>query len=167
MRAKEPVSRSHSKEVARNSGCAGDQKRCHLWIDIFNNFFYREASRTAFDVLRSAGFNVGVPHRHLCRGRPPYEFGNLDEAEQHQPSIVETPTVPIDVGLPVMLWYRVAHPYVAANSVIYSLKTLAPPACGGRRSFSAGFSNITLPRFNPRSCREKFYYMLTVITKDQ
>ena len=64
-----------------------------LWIDIFNNFFYGEARRSAFDVLRSAGFNVGVPHRHLCRGRPPYEFGNLDEAEQHLPSIVETPTV--------------------------------------------------------------------------
>ena len=54
-----------------------------------------------------------------------------------------------------MLWYRVAHPYVAANSVIYSLKTLAPPACAGRRSFSACFSNIMLPGFNPRELPRK------------
>jgi FAD/FMN-containing dehydrogenase/Fe-S oxidoreductase len=74
-----------------------------LWADTFNNHFHPETARAAVDVLRSAGFHVRVPRRHLCCGRPLYDFGMLDEARQYLLDILEALREPIDAGIPVVV----------------------------------------------------------------
>jgi ferredoxin len=48
-----------------------------LWPDTFNNHFYPETAKAAVAVLEAAGFQVRVPVRHICCGRPLYDFGML------------------------------------------------------------------------------------------
>jgi FAD/FMN-containing dehydrogenase/Fe-S oxidoreductase len=74
-----------------------------LWTDTFNNYFHPETSRAAFDVLQAAGFNVRVPRRHLCCGRPLYDFGMLDEAKQYLQNILAALREPIDAGVPIVV----------------------------------------------------------------
>jgi FAD/FMN-containing dehydrogenase/Fe-S oxidoreductase len=74
-----------------------------LWADTFNNHFHPETSRAAFGVLQGAGFNVRVPRRHLCCGRPLYDFGLLDEAKQYLQNILEALRGPIDAGVPIVI----------------------------------------------------------------
>src|SRR5271170_5458156 len=52
-----------------------------LWADTFNNHFHPSTMRAAHKVLTAAGFRVIVPTRHLCCGRPLYDFGMLDTAK--------------------------------------------------------------------------------------
>jgi FAD/FMN-containing dehydrogenase/Fe-S oxidoreductase len=74
-----------------------------LWADTFNNYLHPETSRAAFDVLQGAGFRVRVPRRHLCCGRPLYDFGMLDEAKQYLLNILEVLREPIDGGVPIVV----------------------------------------------------------------
>jgi len=53
-----------------------------LWPDTFNNYFHPETAIAAVDVLEAAGFAVRIPNRHVCCGRPLYDFGMLDGAKQ-------------------------------------------------------------------------------------
>jgi FAD/FMN-containing dehydrogenase/Fe-S oxidoreductase len=54
-----------------------------LWPDTFNNFFHPDTARAAVTVLERAGFAVRIPERHVCCGRPLYDFGFLDEARRY------------------------------------------------------------------------------------
>lgn len=164
MGLKEPVSRPQSEEGARNSSGAGHEKR-HLLVDRYiQQSLLAENETSGVRCAQRCGIQRWSSTSTYLPRAAAYEFAILDEAEQYLQSIVETPSVPIDAGFPVMPSYRVAHPYFATNSVIYSPKTLATPGCACRPSFRAGFSNITLPGFNPGSCREKFSCMLTAAT---
>jgi Fe-S oxidoreductase len=53
-----------------------------LWADTFTNYFQPHIAMAAFDVLSTAGFQVRVIERHVCCGRPLYDFGMLDRAKQ-------------------------------------------------------------------------------------
>jgi len=46
---------------------------------------------------------VRVPRRHLCCGRPLYDFGLLDEAKQYLQNILEALRGPIDAGVPIVI----------------------------------------------------------------
>jgi FAD/FMN-containing dehydrogenase/Fe-S oxidoreductase len=74
-----------------------------LWLDTFNNYLHPVTARAAFEVLSSAGFNVRIPHQHLCCGRPLYDFGLLDEAKSYLTRILDSLAVPIDAGLPIVV----------------------------------------------------------------
>jgi Fe-S oxidoreductase len=54
-----------------------------LWADTFNNYFTRRVAQAAVGVLESAGFKVEVPRKHLCCGRPLYDYGMLDRAKSY------------------------------------------------------------------------------------
>ena len=56
--------------------------RVLLWPDTFNNYLKPEAAKAAVEVLERAGYQVEIPPRPLCCGRPLYDFGMLDEAEK-------------------------------------------------------------------------------------
>ncbi|MCB8988760.1 MAG: (Fe-S)-binding protein [Ardenticatenaceae bacterium] len=45
-----------------------------LWPDTFNNFFHPETAKAAVEVLEDAGFQVVIPEKSLCCGRPLYDF---------------------------------------------------------------------------------------------
>jgi Fe-S oxidoreductase len=54
-----------------------------LWADTFNNYFHHGAAVSAHKVLAKAGFRVHVLQKHVCCGRPLYDFGLLDSAKQY------------------------------------------------------------------------------------
>ena len=54
-----------------------------LWADTFTNYFQPHIAAAAYDVLSDAGFRVKVLDRHVCCGRPLYDFGMLDKAKQY------------------------------------------------------------------------------------
>ncbi len=53
-----------------------------LWPDTFNNYFHPETAIAAVEVLEAAGFNVRIPNRNVCCGRPLYDFGMLERAKR-------------------------------------------------------------------------------------
>lgn len=55
--------------------------RVLLWPDTFNNYFRPQTAIAATEVLEAAGFQVVIPCRPLCCGRPLYDWGWLDRAK--------------------------------------------------------------------------------------
>src|SRR6185437_15379212 len=53
-----------------------------LWPDTWNNYFLPDTARAAVQVLEAAGFQVTIPDRVLCCGRPLYDYGMLDTAKR-------------------------------------------------------------------------------------
>ena len=45
-----------------------------LWADTFNNNFMPPTLKAAYEVLTAAGFEVIVPKKSLCCGRPLVRF---------------------------------------------------------------------------------------------
>jgi FAD/FMN-containing dehydrogenase/Fe-S oxidoreductase len=55
----------------------GPGRHVLLWPDTFNDFFHPEVAIAATEVLEAAGFQVVVPERSFCCGRPLYDYGML------------------------------------------------------------------------------------------
>ena len=74
-----------------------------LWADTFNNHFFPHTAKAAVEVLESAGYRVQVPSRHLCCGRPLYDYGFLDQAKAHLHEIIDTLRSDITAGTPMVV----------------------------------------------------------------
>jgi FAD/FMN-containing dehydrogenase/Fe-S oxidoreductase len=74
-----------------------------LWPDTFNNYFFPETAQAATEVLENAGFQVQVPHKHLCCGRPLYDYGMLDTAKLYLQKILHTLQPQIEAGIPLVV----------------------------------------------------------------
>jgi FAD/FMN-containing dehydrogenase/Fe-S oxidoreductase len=74
-----------------------------LWPDTWNNYFNPKALTSAAKVLAAAGNTVTVPRKHLCCGRPLYDFGFLDEAKKYLLSILDEMEPQILAGVPVVM----------------------------------------------------------------
>jgi Fe-S oxidoreductase len=59
----------------------GKGARVILWPDTFNNHFRAETGMAAARLIAAAGYEVVLPPRPLCCGRPLYDWGYLDEAK--------------------------------------------------------------------------------------
>ena len=73
-----------------------------LWPDTFNNNFFPEVPKAAVKVLEAAGYQVTIPKRSLCCGRPLYDFGMLDTAKRLLRRILDTLRPQISAGIPVV-----------------------------------------------------------------
>jgi Fe-S oxidoreductase len=73
-----------------------------LWADTFNNFFHPEVAIAATRVLEDAGFEVVVPARPLCCGRPLYDYGMLTLARRQLRQILSALAPEIRAGTPVV-----------------------------------------------------------------
>lgn len=73
-----------------------------LWTDTFSNYFNPQIAQAAVVVLESAGFNVIVPKRHLCCGRPLYDFGMLSLAKRLLTKTLKNLEPHLSNGLPVV-----------------------------------------------------------------
>jgi Fe-S oxidoreductase len=75
------ASRTFREEFARR-----DRKkfprRVLLWPDTFNNHFLPGTATAAADVLENAGFEVCIPRKRVCCGRPLYDWGFLGMAKR-------------------------------------------------------------------------------------
>ena len=74
--------------------------RVVLWPDTWNNYFQPETLAAAGKVLLHAGLTVESPQRHVCCGRPLYDFGMLREARSYLRGILERFASQIDAGTP-------------------------------------------------------------------
>jgi len=82
----------------RNQG----QPRVILWPDTFNNYFHPETAQAAVEVLEAVGYQVEIPQRPLCCGRPLYDHGMLTTAERLLRQILETLQPHITPGIPIV-----------------------------------------------------------------
>ncbi|MCA9972111.1 MAG: FAD-binding oxidoreductase [Anaerolineales bacterium] len=78
------------------------QPRVMLWPDTFNTYFHPETAKAAVAVLEAAGFEVVIPERPLCCGRPLYDYGMLGLAKRQWRQILETLRPQIRAGLPLI-----------------------------------------------------------------
>lgn len=82
---------------------AGTQRTVLLWPDTWNNYFHPQVSHAAVRALHQAGFSVEVPRRHVCCGRPLYDFGMLDRAKRYLLDVLDTLKPQLDAGMPVVV----------------------------------------------------------------
>ena len=73
-----------------------------LWADTFNNHFTPAVAKAAVEVLEHAGFQVYVPTRNLCCGRPLYDYGMLDTAKALLHETLDTLREEIRHGVPIV-----------------------------------------------------------------
>jgi FAD/FMN-containing dehydrogenase/Fe-S oxidoreductase len=73
-----------------------------LWVDTFSNHFQPEVARAAVTVLTDAGFDVRLPDRELCCGRPLYDYGMLKTARRYLDRTLAELRVQIRAGVPVV-----------------------------------------------------------------
>jgi Fe-S oxidoreductase len=74
-----------------------------LWADTFTNYFQPRIAEAAYDVLSSAGFEVRVVERHVCCGRPLYDFGMLDKAKEYLTDVLDALSSDLAAGLPIVV----------------------------------------------------------------
>jgi Fe-S oxidoreductase len=70
-----------------------------LFDDTFNNYFRPTTAAAAQKVLARAGCAVALPVRHVCCGRPYYDYGMLDEAKRALQRVLEV----VPAGRPVVV----------------------------------------------------------------
>jgi Fe-S oxidoreductase len=80
----------------------GTGERVMLWPDTFNNYFRPQTAIAATRVLESLGFDVVIPKRALCCGRPLYDWGRLDQAKALWRQTLDTMKDEIAAGTPVI-----------------------------------------------------------------
>jgi Fe-S oxidoreductase len=73
-----------------------------VWPDTFNNYFHPEVAIAATEVLEAAGYQVRVPGRSLCCGRPLYDYGMLTLAERQLRQLLDALRDEIRAGTPVV-----------------------------------------------------------------
>jgi Fe-S oxidoreductase len=73
-----------------------------LWADTFNNNFLPQTLVAGLEVLEAAGFEVVVPKKSLCCGRPLYDFGMLKTAKRMLLQILDELKEDISDGVPVV-----------------------------------------------------------------
>lgn len=76
--------------------------RVLLWPDTFNNYFYPRTLQAAVRVLEAAGYQVVIPQRPLCCGRPLYAEGMLERARKQLGDILDSLNDVIDQGIPIV-----------------------------------------------------------------
>jgi Fe-S oxidoreductase len=92
-----------------------------LLPDTFSNFFHPEVDRAMVTVLEAAGFEVLVPPRVVCCGRPLYDYGMLATARRLHAQLLDVLRPMIRAGVPIV----VAEPSCCA-SIRDELGELAP-----------------------------------------
>ncbi len=74
-----------------------------LWPDTWNNYFHPQALSAAANLLTAAGSSVQIRRKHICCGRPLYDFGFLDQARSYLLRILDELAPQIDAGIPVVM----------------------------------------------------------------
>src|SRR6185437_7657988 len=87
-----------SDRPVRNAG----KTKVLLLPDTWNNHFQPSIAIAAVDVLEAAGFQVILPERSLCCGRPLYDYGMLGLAERLLREILDTLRPQIQAGMCVV-----------------------------------------------------------------
>lgn len=93
---------ANRRGVASGSNGVNSAKRVILWVDTFNEHFSPEIATAALDVLTRLGYEVVLPRKRLCCGRPLYDYGLLDAAKALLRSAVDELASDVRAGVPVI-----------------------------------------------------------------
>ena len=92
-----------AQRTSNAAGQNGNGQRVVLWPDTFTDLFEPDVGKAAVDVLEAAGFAVEIPEKHLCCGRPLYDFGMLSLAKRTLQNVLDGLSEPIESGVPVLV----------------------------------------------------------------
>jgi FAD/FMN-containing dehydrogenase/Fe-S oxidoreductase len=93
---------SKQSRAGLSTGKNAARPKVILWVDTFNDHFSPQVAMAAAEVLERIGYEVVLPRKRLCCGRPLYDYGLLDEARALLTTIVEELTEEIRNGVPVV-----------------------------------------------------------------
>jgi FAD/FMN-containing dehydrogenase/Fe-S oxidoreductase len=77
-------------------------KKVILWPDTFNNHFLPATAMAAAEVLERAGYEVAIPRKRLCCGRPLYDWGFLDRAKKLLRETLDVLAPDLRAGTPII-----------------------------------------------------------------
>jgi FAD/FMN-containing dehydrogenase/Fe-S oxidoreductase len=100
FRARVKKRKREARPAEAHTGKAGDVL---LWADTFTNYFQPHIAEAAYDVLVGAGFRVKVLQRHVCCGRPLYDFGMLDAAKRYLTDAMDALAAELSAGTPIVV----------------------------------------------------------------
>ncbi|HSY48520.1 MAG TPA: FAD-binding and (Fe-S)-binding domain-containing protein [Thermoanaerobaculia bacterium] len=98
--AKRTFVKQFSSSVRRPRGAA--RKKVLLWPDTFNNHFRPNTANAAAEVLEAAGYEVIIPRKRLCCGRPLYDWGFLGMAKGLLQETMEALRPELEEGIPIV-----------------------------------------------------------------
>ena len=78
-------------------------ERVVLFDDTFNNHFRPQTAIAAQALLEAAGCAVELPAKHVCCGRPYYDYGMLKEAKHALAGVLEVLAPQLDAGAPIVV----------------------------------------------------------------
>jgi FAD/FMN-containing dehydrogenase/Fe-S oxidoreductase len=96
------ASQTFREWFSRRSPVNEGKPRVILWADTFNNYFHPNVAQAAVEVLEAAGFQVTLPAKGLCCGRPLYDFGMLDTAKALLRETLDTLKRDLAAGVPIV-----------------------------------------------------------------
>jgi FAD/FMN-containing dehydrogenase/Fe-S oxidoreductase len=76
--------------------------RVLLWPDTFNNHLTPDTAIAAVDVLEAAGYEVVLPSKPLCCGRPLYDWGFLPAAKKLLLETIDVLRDEVNAGTPIV-----------------------------------------------------------------
>jgi len=86
-----------TRRKARTGG-----ERVMLWPDTFNNYFRPQTAIAATRALEALGYEVTIPDRPLCCGRPLYDWGMLERAKRLWNETLSVLQPEIENGTPIV-----------------------------------------------------------------
>jgi FAD/FMN-containing dehydrogenase/Fe-S oxidoreductase len=96
------ASRPHSKQESNGGRDARVPSKVLLWPDTFNNHFHPGTANAAAEVLEAAGYEVTIPRKRLCCGRPLYDWGFLGMARSLLLETMEALRPELEEGIPIV-----------------------------------------------------------------
>jgi FAD/FMN-containing dehydrogenase/Fe-S oxidoreductase len=87
---------------ARRAPVNPGRPRVVLFPDTFNNHFHTDVGVACVEALEAAGWQVVMPRRHICCGRPLYDYGFLDLAERYLRRVLDAFRDEIRAGTPIV-----------------------------------------------------------------
>jgi FAD/FMN-containing dehydrogenase/Fe-S oxidoreductase len=99
--AAEPFTRWFQKNRSQNGIKEG--KSVLLFPDTFNNYFFPQTAKAAVEVLEHLGYEVILPDSYVCCGRPLYDYGFLDMAENYLLRLMNVLRPVLDSKTPIVV----------------------------------------------------------------
>jgi FAD/FMN-containing dehydrogenase/Fe-S oxidoreductase len=76
--------------------------RVVVFPDTFNNRLHTDVGVACVEAIEAAGWRVIMPQRHICCGRPLYDYGFLDVAHRYLENVLSQLREEIRAGTPVV-----------------------------------------------------------------
>ncbi|MDR9424591.1 MAG: FAD-linked oxidase C-terminal domain-containing protein [Marinobacter sp.] len=94
--------RPFTKDYRSPAPAGGDRPAVMLWPDTFSNYLDAGVPGAAVRVLEALGYEVRLPGKPLCCGRPLYDYGFLDKARKRLEQTMSALEPAIQEGIPVV-----------------------------------------------------------------